>query len=690
MKRIDEFPTMEIDGISVRGGHVLPFGATLMENGGINFSINSADATGCTLLLFHAGEKEPYARLPFPEAFRVGNNYSMIVYDQNPETLEYAYSFDGRWDPEHGYRFRSEDQLLDPYAKLVSGRDIWGENENSVSWRGRIIREDFDWEDDRQLEIPMEDLIIYELHVRGFTADPKSGIKRKGTFAGIVEKIPYLKELGVNCIELLPIFEYDEMEMKQIVDGHRVYNYWGYSTLCFFAPKSGYAASGPYALAADELKNMVKQLHKNGIEVILDVVFNHTGERGSNGPTINYKGIDNRTYYLLDEHGEYCNYSACGNTVNCNNAVVRNHILDCLRYWVSNYHIDGFRFDEAPILSRDTNGNPMANPPLLEALAHDPILAKTKLIAEAWDAAGLYQVGSFPAPDKWAEWNAQFRECIRHFIKSDAYVGPELLYRLQGSPDIYPNRKTHATVNYVTCHDGFTMNDMVSYNWKHNMANGEYNRDGIDSNVSWNCGEEGPTKNPEIEALRNRQVKNACALLLLSRGVPMLLSGDEFRNTQDGNNNVYCQDGPISWLNWDDLNTHKDVFDFYRSMICLRNEHPVLRKESHFSGHNGSGYPELSFHGEKPWMLDMSRPFLTFGFMYAEPVSDFKVSEDTFIYCGVNAHWEEHEMILPDLPEGMKWYKYLYSADNNHDDHPYVGHTIKLTSRSLMVLIGKR
>lgn len=693
MKRIDEFPTTKINGASCRCGHVLPFGATLMENGGINFSINSADATGCTLLLFHAGEKEPYLQLPFPEGFRVGNNYSMIVYDLNPDDLEYSYRFDGPWDPKNGYRFQPEIELLDPYAKLVSGRDVWGEykeGEERPPWRGRVIREDFDWEDDGQLEIPMDELIIYELHVRGFTADPNSGVKRKGTFAGIIEKIPYLKELGINCIELLPIFEYDEMEMTKIVDGHRVYNYWGYSTVSFFAPKSGYAASGPYALAADELKNMIKKLHQNGIEVILDVVFNHTSERDSNGPTINYKGIDNRTYYLLDKNGEYCNYSGCGNTFNCNNAVVRNHILDCLRYWVSNYHIDGFRFDEAPILSRDTNGNPMSNPPLLEALAHDPILAKTKLIAEAWDAAGLYQLGSFPAPDKWAEWNGRFRDCIRHYIKSDAYAGPELIYRLQGSPDIYPDRSAHATVNFVTCHDGFTMNDLVSYNNKHNMGNGENNRDGIDNNLSWNCGEEGITQDPEIEALRNRQVKNACAFLMLSRGVPMLLSGDEFRNTQLGNNNVYCQDGDISWINWKDLETHRDVHDFYQAMIHLRREHPVLRTKNFFSGYNSSGYPELSFHGEEPWLLDMDHPFHTFGFMYAEPKKDFGTPDDAFIYCGVNMHWEEHTLRLPIIPDGMKWHQYLYSADTNHGECLPVESEIKLMPRSVMVLIGKR
>ncbi len=691
MRRIDDSCVTQIDGINCCNGHPFPLGATLLGENEINFSINSVDATGCILELYHLHSPEPYARIRIPDSYRIGGNYSIIVFDQDPDDLEYTYRFEGKMDKENGYRFDPSIPLLDPYAKLISGREIWGEDADSRRpLRCRVILEDYAWEGDKPLEIPISDLIIYELHVRGFTIDQDSEADHKGTFTGVVEMIPYLKDLGVNCVELLPVFEFDELENTRIVNGKRLYNYWGYSTFGFFAPKSAYAVSGKHALAADEMKHMVKKLHQNGIEVILDVVFNHTAEQDENGHTINYRGIDNRTYYLLDSNGGYLNYSGCGNTVNCNNAIVREHILDCLRYWVSEYHIDGFRFDEAPILSRDQKGNPMQSPPLLETLAHDPILCRTKLIAEAWDAAGLYQVGSFPAPEKWADWNGKFRDCVRHFIKSDADLGPELVYRLQGSPDIYVSRKEHPTINFITCHDGFTLNDLVSYDSKHNMDNGEDNRDGIDNNISWNCGAEGPTDDPAVEALRNRQVKNAFALLMLGRGTPMMLSGDEFRNSQGGNNNVYCQDSPISWLNWKDLKLHADVHEFFKAMIHLRAAHPVLRRSSYYTDVNRSGYPELSFHGERAWQLDMWQPFLTFGFMYAEPAEDFGTKDDCFIYCAVNSHWEDHTLELPVLPEGFRWSVYAYSADMKHNRHPEASGSVTLMSRSTMVLIGRK
>lgn len=695
--RVDELDIFEINGLKCCRGHVIPFGATVLRNLGINFSINSADAEGCELQLYHPGEDAPYARLPIPPECRIGNNYAIIVFDIDPDNTEYTFTFRGRMDPRAGFRFDPDVFLLDPYTKLISGRDVWAQDlgKTPPPMRCRIIPDDFYWEGDRPLELPIEDLVIYEMHVRGLTAHPSSPCGKKGTYAGVLEMIPYFKKLGVNCVELLPIFEFDELQNpRRAPDGRPLLNYWGYATVSFFAPKSAYANSGRMAAAADELKNMVKQLHKNGIEVILDVVFNHTAEGDAEGrdagPTLNYRGIDNRTYYHLDGEGRYINYSGCGNTVNCNNVIVRQHILDCLRYWVADYHIDGFRFDEAPILSRDQHGNPMQSPPLLESLAHDPILAKTKLLAEAWDAAGLYQVGSFPAPDKWAEWNGKFRECVRHFIRSDAFAGPELIWRIQGSPDIYPDRKSHPTINFVTCHDGFTLNDLVSYNEKHNLENGEDNRDGIDSNVSWNCGEEGQTKDPEIEALRNRQVKNAFALLMLSRGTPMMLSGDEFRNSQGGNNNAYCQDTPVSWLDWGNLERYPDVFGFFRDMIRLRKDHPVLRRKEFFTDYNSSGYPELSFHGEKAWFLDMNQPFLTFGFLFAESALDFGTKEDAFIYCGVNEHWETHRMELPKLPEGMGWQVYATTAgDPLPDDEPANGF-LTLTARSLTVLLGVR
>ncbi len=693
MQAMDSFPTHELNGIEYRCGHVSPFGATLLSRDAVNFSVFSKDATSCELLLYHQGEEEPYAILPFPEDFRVGNVFSMIVYGINYEEVEYGYRFDGPFDPKQGHRFDKSKVLLDPYAKLVAGRETWGKRpkkESSFVHRGKIIPEDYDWEGDKPLEIPLNDLVIYEAHVRSFTMGAGDDVKRKGTYAGLIDKLPYLKELGVNCVELLPIFEFDEFENSREVGDQRLYNYWGYSTVGFFAPKSGYAATGSIGLVSEELKNMVKRFHRNGIEVMLDVVFNHTAEGNEMGPYISFRGIDNKTYYLLTPDGYYYNFSGCGNTMNCNNAVVRNYILDCLRYWVSVYHIDGFRFDLASILSRDSAGVPMSSPPLLEALAQDPVLGKTKLIAEAWDAGGLYQVGSFPAWGRWAEWNGKYRDCLRRFIKSEAECGPEMLQRIQGSPDLYSNRSAEASINFITCHDGFTLYDMVSYNDKHNEANGEANCDGANDNNSWNCGAEGVVEDEEINALRKRQVKNAAALLLLSRGVPMILSGDEFCNSQGGNNNAYCQDNEISWLDWSSLKKNESVHEFFKAMIALRKEHPVMRTKHFYTGPNSSGYPELSFHGQEAWILNAMQPFNTFGFMYAETVADHGASEDCFIYCGVNTHWEQQTMQLPIIPEGMSWQKVAYTAEDTVGEETEVVGSFTLMPRSLVVLVGKR
>ncbi len=691
MQAMDNYPTHELDGVKYRCGHVSPFGATILYDGAVNFSVFSKHATACELLLYHRGEEEPYAVLPFPEDFRVGNVFSMIVYGLDYEEVEYGYRFDGPDDPKDGHRFDKHKVLLDPYAKMIAGRETWGQRPDPNSQfvhRGKIIPEDFDWDGDKPLEIPLNDLVIYETHVRGFTKGADSGVKRKGTFAGLIEKLPYLKDLGVNCVELLPIFEFDEFDNSRVVGDERLYNYWGYSTVGFFAPKSGYAASGTLGLAAEELKNTIKQFHRHGIEIMLDVVFNHTAEGNEMGPYISFRGIDNKTYYLLTPDGYYYNFSGCGNTMNCNNAVVRSFILDCLRYWVSVYHIDGFRFDLASILSRDADGTPMSSPPLLEALAQDPVLGKTKLVAEAWDAGGLYQVGSFPAWGRWAEWNGKYRDCLRRFIKSDAECGPEMLLRLQGSPDLYANRSAEASINFITCHDGFTLNDMVSYNSKHNEANGEANCDGANDNNSWNCGAEGVVDDEQVNALRERQVKNACALLMLSRGVPMILAGDEFRNSQGGNNNAYCQDNAVSWLDWSDLQKNRSVFEFFQTMIAFRAEHPVLRRKEFYTATNSSGYPELSFHGERAWQFDATRPFHTFGFMFAETVADHGAARDCFVYCGVNTHWEERTMELPIIPAGMRWTKVAYTPEAIAGDRPVVEGSITLAPRSLMVLVG--
>ena len=689
--RIDEFPTHELNGIRYRIGHSLPFGARRTSGGAINFSVNSANAKSCTLVLYHQYEDEPYAEIPFPEDFHIGNNFSMLVYDFDIEKDEYGFRFDGDYSPSEGLIFDKSKVLLDPYSKLISGGECWGRRSypsSAYPLRSKVMLEDYDWKGDIQLEIPIEDLVIYEMHVRGFTKHFSSGVKRPGTYMGIIEKIPYLKELGINCIELLPIFEFDELEYTLIEGDRREANYWGYSTLSFFAPKSGYASLGAFGMAADEFKNLVRQLHSNGIEVILDVVFNHTAEMGDGGRILSYKGIDNPTYYLLNPDGTFCNFSGCGNTMNCNNAVVRNHILDCMRYWVSDYHIDGFRFDEAPILSRDINGAPMKNPPLLELLAHDPILAKTKLIAEAWDAAGLYQVGSFPAPARWAEWNGRFRDCVRHFIKSDSGFTGELTSRMQGSPDMYQGKSARSTINFVTCHDGFTLNDLVSYNEKHNFDNGEDNRDGNDCNLSWNCGAEGVTDDKEINELRSRMIKNAFALLMLSRGTPMFVAGDEFRNSQNGNNNAYCQDNALSWLDWRNLKKYPGNFDFFKKMIRFRKENPVLRKAAFYSGYNSSGYPEISFHSLTPWQGDFADG-LCFAVLYAEPAKDFGIKKDRFIYAVFNSHWEEHEFKLPVIPAGMVWNKILDSSVDKPCSPEKAENCVKLCGRSMVLLMAE-
>ena len=697
MQSIDTFPTNRIKHLQYRVGRVFPFGASLVEGGGVNFSIFSKEATGCTLVLYHQGMKKPFVEIPFPDSFRVGNVYTMLVFGLDFETVEYGYRFDGPFDPEHGLWFDRKKVLLDPYAKAVSGRNVWGKTpdpKDPFQHRGQIVREDYDWEGDKPLEIPQKDLVIYEMHVRSFTAHPSGNVKYKGTFAGIIEKIPYLKELGVNCVELMPIFEFDEFENYRVVNGRPLLNYWGYSTVDFFAPKAGYATSAPFGMEVDELKHMIRSLHENGIEVILDVVFNHTAEGNERGPYISYRGIDNRTYYLLTPQGYYYNFSGCGNTMNCNNAVVRSVILDCLRYWVASYHVDGFRFDLASILTRDESGAPMSDAPLLESLAHDAVLGKTKLIAEAWDAGGLYQVGDFSECSRWSEWNGKYRDCVRHFIKGDAGYAPEMYRRISGSEDLYDERTPEASVNFITCHDGFTLYDLVSYNEKHNEANGEDNRDGSDDNASWNCGAEGETKDPEIHRLRLRQMMNATSLLLTSRGVPMLLSGDEFANTQYGNNNAYCQDNEISWLDWDRLAQYRELFAFTKNMIAFRKAHPVLRIDRYENCYNATGYPELSFHSLKPWELDPNAPNLCFAYLYAEDHIKFRTPADTFLYICVNAHWEAHDFALPLLPDAHHWRiaadTYAGVAYVPGEEIPFNSLTqITLQPRSVTILISR-
>lgn len=693
---IDTFPTNKIKNLEYRIGRVFPFGATLTD-GGVNFSIFSKEATGCTLVLFHHGQKKPFVEIPFPEEFRIGNVYTMMVFGIDVDTTEYGYRFEGPYKPEEGLRFDPDAVLLDPYAKSVSGRSVWGrkpDESDPFQHRGQFIREDYDWEGDKPLELPVKDLIIYEMHVRSFTKSENSGVKYKGTFAGIVEKIPYLKQMGVNCVELMPVFEFDEFENSREGKNGRLYNYWGYSTVCFFAPKAGYAASALFGMEADELKSLIRRLHKNGIEVILDVVFNHTAEGNEDGPYISYKGIDNRTYYLLTPDGYYYNFSGCGNTMNCNNPVVRHVVLDCLRYWVAAYHVDGFRFDLASIMSRDEDGFPMIDPPVLDLIAHDAVIGKSILIAEAWDAGGMYQVGSFPSFGRFSEWNGKYRDCLRKFIRGEEGCAPELYRRIRGSDDLYGGRGPCASINFVTCHDGFTLYDLVSYNEKHNESNGEDNRDGCNDNYSWNCGAEGETDDASINALRIRQMKNMLTILLTSRGIPMLLSGDEFANTQWGNNNAYCQDNEITWLDWSYLEKNKDLFEYTDRLITFRKEHPVLSSDKYDLDKNGTDYPELSFHGTRAWDINMDSPGLCFAYMYAQDHKKYGGKQDCFIFVVVNAHWEEHRFEIPMLPDGFEWMlafeSYGVSTDPGNEKKLKDQTGITLGARATAVLVGKK
>jgi len=569
----------------VARGRALPLGASL-ERDGVNFAVYSSQATEVWLLLFRPGAAEAFLELPLDPRFnRTGDVWHALVRGLDPG-VEYAFRVDkqpnsARWL----HRFDRSRVLLDPWAKAVAGAPRWGEGERQRPRRGRVVDDGFDWGADTPLNYHLADSVIYEIHVRGFTRHVSSGVAHPGTYQGVVEKIPYLKELGVTAVELLPVTEFEENDnsRRDPLTGEPLRNLWGYQPLAFFAPKAGFAASGSEAGEIHEFKQMVKALHEARIEVILDMVFNHTGEGGPSEPAISWRGFDNATYYLLDPaSGEYRDYSGCGNTLNCNHPVVRGLILDCLRYWVTEMHVDGFRFDLASILGRGPDGSVLANPPLLEIIAADPVLAHTKLIAEAWDAAGLYQVGRFPHWGRWAEWNGHYRDDVRSFLRGDPDFVPRLATRLAGSADLYQGegRAPFHSVNFVTSHDGFTLADLYSYEKKRNLANGEANLDGHDDNRAWNCGVEGETSDVAVRALRRRQQRNALATLLVSHGVPMLLGGDELGRSQRGNNNAWCQDNEIAWLDWAGVETHADLLRFVRLLIRFRVAHSALRRRS--------------------------------------------------------------------------------------------------------------
>lgn len=646
-------PLDTLEGFRIRPGFFDINGATALSDG-VCFTIHSQGATSCELLLYEPYAKEPFTILKYPDNYRIGNVFSMIVFDLDVEDFQYAFRLDGPYDKKKGLLFDKHKPLLDPYAKAVVGQSEWGQKPDAfLGYRGRVVKNNFDWGITKPSIIPMEDLIIYEMHVRGFTKDASSGVAHPGTFHGIMEKIPYLKELGINAVELMPIFEFDEMRDHRVIDGRELLDYWGYNTVSFFAPNTSYASDREYNHVGTELKQLIKTLKENGIEVILDVVFNHTAEGNEDGPFFSFKGIDNNVYYMLTPDGNYYNFSGCGNTVNCNHPVLQQMIVECLRYWVTTYRVDGFRFDLASILGRNEDGTPMDKPPLLQTLAFDPILGDVKLIAEAWDAGGLYQVGNFPSWKRWSEWNGKYRDDLRDFLKGGYWKAPEAALRISGSSDLYNpfERGTNASINFITCHDGFSLYDLYSYNHKHNEANGWNNTDGSDDNRSWNCGAEGDTKDPLILKLRYRMIKNAFAVLICSRGTPMFLSGDEFCDTRFGNNNPYCQDNLTSWLDWKLLDTHRDIFEFCKYMIHFRRNHPAIRKsiaQSH------CGFPPISQHGATPWDDNFTQDSKIVCTMFAG--HDEKQDLEDIVYLAVNPYWESILIHLPKLPEPLQWH----------------------------------
>lgn len=651
-------PMGEISGYPVRPGMFDVNGAMALPVG-INFTIHTHFGTSCELLLFRKGEEEPYAVLPFPQEYKIGDVYSMIVFGLDIDEFEYAYRIDGPYVRDQGHIFDKNKILLDPYARAVTGQKIWG-TKNNGTYHARVVKDTFDWGDMPQSSRELCDLVIYELHVRGFTKHESSGVKHRGTFAGLMEKIPYLKELGINAVELMPIFEFDESINAREVNGQQLLEYWGYNTVCFFAPNTSYAAKAEQHSEGRELKMLIKALHDNGIEVILDVVFNHTAEGNENGPMFSFKGFDNKIYYMLTPDGNYYNFSGCGNTLNCNHPIVQQLVLECLRYWTVCYRVDGFRFDLASILGRNEDGSPMNNPPLLRALAYDPILSNVKLIAEAWDAGGMYQVGSFPASRRWAEWNGRYRDSMRGFLKGDCWECWTAAWSICGSGDLYGGIQQeydgsyagyNSCINFLTCHDGFTLYDLYSYNQKHNENNGWNNTDGHNDNRSWNCGAEGETNDPEVLKLRYRMIRNACAVLMCSRGTPMFLAGDEFGNTQFGNNNSYCQDNEISWLDWNLLQKNRELFEFFKYMIAFRHEHRVIREKLDRAV---CGMDSLHSHDVDAEKTILPKDTRTISVSFAG--YDRSKGRDDIVYVSVNTHWENVEITLPRLKGHGCWY----------------------------------
>ena len=688
--------------LKIQQGMPLPLGVSF--HGKLtNFSLFSRHAESVSLHLFKSGETDAWAKLEFdPQRNKTGEIWHITIVDV-PKGTEYGYLLKGVDDPHgEGHCYDSETLVLDPYCHSLSNCEVWGEEKKlkGRTKQGRrftrrcVVKQDtFAWHGDRPLNIPLKDSVIYEMHVRGFTQHESSGVKNPGTYRGVIEKIPYLKKLGITAVELMPVTEFIECEalFKDPDSGEYLKNYWGYNPICFFAPKASYAASGGTSEQITEFKEMVCCLHEAGIEVILDVVFNHTGEGDYAGTTYSFRGIDNVIYYLLGPNKEYMNYSGCGNTINCNHPLVRNFIMDCLRYWVVEMHVDGFRFDLASILGRSPTGEILSNPPMVEQIAEDPVLANTKIIAEAWDAAGVYQVGSFSTHRRWAEWNGRFRDDLRGFMCGKENSVADLATRIAGSSDLYQwsSRTPYNSINFVTSHDGFTLADLVSYNDKHNERNGEQNRDGDNHNISWNSGFEGETDDPAILNLRQCRAKTMAVLLMVSQGVPMLVAGDEFGRSQQGNNNGWCQDNELSWVNWQDEKNNSGLKDFFTKLIRLRKQHHIFRRSDFFA----DGEAGISWWGEgaKEQRWDSSVKSLGF-ILHGHGVKG--LPDNDFVIM-VNSGLETVSFTLPSLEVGQ-WCQLIDTAlkpplDFISEDtaRPYEKSAIDIAGMAAVVFISK-
>ena len=684
-------------------GHHVAFGAWCTDLG-VQFSLFSRNATEMNLLLFERPEDtvpQDVYRLD-PEVHKTGDVWHILIHGIHAGQL-YLYQVDGPFEPEKGHRFRSDSWLIDPYAKALTSHKPWVDWEKELTPKCIVVEDTFDWQNDKPLNYPLKDCVIYETHLAGLTKHPSAKVKEPGSYLGVIELIPYFKKLGITSIEFLPLQEFNPHDIinPDSAYGRPLTNYWGYNTVAFFAPAAHYASTNKSGSQVQEFKTMVRELHKAGIEVILDIVFNHTAEGNELGPTFSFRGLDNSIYYILSESKRgYRNFSGCGNTMNCNHPIVRTFILQCIRYWVLEMHVDGFRFDLGSILGRDGTGALMANPPVIEILAEDPVLRNTKLIAEAWDAAGLYQVGSFHG-ERWAEWNDQFRDDVRRFWADEPYRVSSLAMRISGSSDLYYSngRKPFHSINFITSHDGFTLNDLVSYVQKHNVANGEGNRDGHNANHSQNFGVEGPTTSHGINAIRNRMVKNFLATLVLSAGTPMLLGGDEFRRTQLGNNNAYCQDNEISWFDWNLTEEHADIVLFCQRLIQFRNRHLVFKRSDFFSGldANANGFSDITWLDENCSAIDWTRKSNVIAILIDGHKSEIKAEEDdNDMYLMFNSSPLETVFLLPSPPSRTRWVRKMDTAADEAMYGKGIGEILqtqsqyRVSGQSLVLLVSEK